>query len=1087
MASNITVSISADTAKMTAQLAVAKADLSAFSANLRDMAAQMRAAGSGASDELKAGLSQAAAAAASAQGSVSALQAKIRAARAPMDELSAAGEHQAGIFREKMVMAHEALMGNYSRMAGSMMVLTERTGGFGAALSTLLNPVMLTAAGVIALVGGFAKMAMVSEESEREANKLRTAFAAVGNSGMLTGQQIQGLVEHVASLPGVDREAADQIIESFARTRQIGGQLLGALTQDIDKSARAMGTDAPAAAKMLAAAFADPARGARELDKQYDILTAAQLRQIETLQVQGDRIGAQNILWEAWKARLQSIPNDLTAIQNSTNDLGNAWGRLMHVFGDTSIVTKARNAIAGLMDTMAEKMSPTLGGTEARIADLQKRVEASQQYTGGHANPDDLLELEELKQAKAALEAKKKAQDQLNTSEAKAAAIQQEVAPKNQTAENRKADLTDPALLSTREKIQKIDDEIKRLENDRVGANKEENDLLTARIAMKQRERGTVQVQNWNEQLQSQEETYARMHSTDEDYQQQLLKLRAAFWQKQSSLARAGSQEQIQADQQAAAAISQVNLRELADKKAALAEEHAQDEDFKAQELKLEIEFYTEKTKLAAAGSSAKVQAETAARDATMRLNEQEAQAAAESAKKKQAVDKSNADTDIRLQSIALAAAKDELDAEVEEHKISATQRAEILKTLTAVEQQAELARLDAEIESLKVGDTAFNDAVNRRKIMLAEFAVANAKTDKDIAAADKAAAAETKKAWEEAVQPIARAFDGMVSGVLQGTQSIGQATKRAAANMLLTFIEAIAKMAAQWAAFQAATSMGFGKLAGAIGNPLSGGGLGGVIGGALGMGGGKDAQSTAQTTATTANTAAINTLTAALSGNTTASTAASTATTSSATATAAQTTASTAQTAATTGNTTSLLGQFGSWIAGLFTQTGAETANTTALAANTTALGAGGAAGGGGLLSSLFSFDVGTSSVPNDMVAKIHQGEIIVPPAQSAAIRSGTGVLATGRALGGLLTPQISMPGGLSLDSAAPSVAASGQSSSNPTVTFHSAPISIVVNGNTNQQTVAEIENMLTRHNQGVAKAFNRALRNGAVLHPMI
>ena len=49
---------------------------------------------------------------------------------------------------------------------------------------------------------------------------------------------------------------------------------------------------------------------------------------------------------------------------------------------------------------------------------------------------------------------------------------------------------------------------------------------------------------------------------------------------------------------------------------------------------------------------------------------------------------------------------------------------------------------------------------------------------------------------------------------------------------------------------------------------------------------------------------------------------------------------------------------------------------------------GGGGQIGGwvGSLLSSLPSFDVGTPYVPRDMVAKVHQGERIVPAAQNRA-----------------------------------------------------------------------------------------------------
>ena len=115
----------------------------------------MRAAGASASEDLKAGLSQTAAAAASAQTSVARLRSELHAAKAPMEGVSAAGEHQAGVFREKLVMAHEALTGSYKRMAGSMMVLTERTGSLAGAFGTLLSPTTLIVAGVAAVAGAF--------------------------------------------------------------------------------------------------------------------------------------------------------------------------------------------------------------------------------------------------------------------------------------------------------------------------------------------------------------------------------------------------------------------------------------------------------------------------------------------------------------------------------------------------------------------------------------------------------------------------------------------------------------------------------------------------------------------------------------------------------------------------------------------------------------------------------------------------------------------------------------------------------------------------------------------------------------------
>ena len=70
--------IGADVSDVTAQLAVAKAAFSATNAELRSMAQQMLAAGSGAGEELKAGLAAAATAAVQAKADVAALNAELK-------------------------------------------------------------------------------------------------------------------------------------------------------------------------------------------------------------------------------------------------------------------------------------------------------------------------------------------------------------------------------------------------------------------------------------------------------------------------------------------------------------------------------------------------------------------------------------------------------------------------------------------------------------------------------------------------------------------------------------------------------------------------------------------------------------------------------------------------------------------------------------------------------------------------------------------------------------------------------------------------------------------------------------------------
>ena len=157
---------------------------------------------------------------------------------------------------------------------------------------------------------------------------------------------------------------------------------------------------------------------------------------------------------------------------------------------------------------------------------------------------------------------------------------------------------------------------------------------------------------------------------------------------------------------------------------------------------------------------------------------------------------------------------------------------------------------------------------------------------------------------------------------------------------------------------------------------------------GAPGAAGGatQDVATTALTASMTTLTGAVTALTAAITGS------------------AASTTAGAAASAATGGGTTGGGGLF-SWLGSLFGGANVSTAMTygTSVGSQQTAMLAAQDAGlsgssGGSMWSSFAdwigtffgSFAVGADNIPHDMVAKIHQGEMIVPKAGAEAIRSG-------------------------------------------------------------------------------------------------
>lgn len=192
-------------------------------------------------------------------------------------------------------------------------------------------------------------------------------------------------------------------------------------------------------------------------------------------------------------------------------------------------------------------------------------------------------------------------------------------------------------------------------------------------------------------------------------------------------------------------------------------------------------------------------------------------------------------------------------------------------------------------------------------------------------------AAKTEEKTWQEAYKQMSTYTDAFVLDELRGTKNMGAQFQEMTQKMLSEFISAIALMTIKWLAFQALKSSGFADTAKSV----------------AGMSGGQSSLM---------GTLAANMLS--LVGITT-------------------------------------------------TQEGTElalslniAANTAALSANTAALGAssgGGSGGGGGgvgaglgLIGDLIGFASGADYVPNNMVAQIHKGEMIIPAGPADAIRQG-------------------------------------------------------------------------------------------------
>jgi chromosome segregation ATPase len=148
MADNLSVTISADSTKMRAQLALAQADLRSYSAAVRAAAEDIKKSGDTSAEQVvalekaSAGYNRAAREVVNLKGRISELTPQIQSASmATQANASAVNANAAALgahtnathnnraASEAMVLVHEAVSGRYTKMGGSLMILMQQMGG----------------------------------------------------------------------------------------------------------------------------------------------------------------------------------------------------------------------------------------------------------------------------------------------------------------------------------------------------------------------------------------------------------------------------------------------------------------------------------------------------------------------------------------------------------------------------------------------------------------------------------------------------------------------------------------------------------------------------------------------------------------------------------------------------------------------------------------------------------------------------------------------------------------------------------------------------------------------------------------------
>ncbi|MCZ0734575.1 phage tail length tape measure family protein [Phreatobacter sp. AB_2022a] len=189
---------------------------------------------------------------------------------------------------------------------------------FASSVGSVLTPARLATGGLLAMAAAAAYAYSAWADGQKE---LQRSLVGLGKDSGATLGQLNAITAATASLRGGSIAENRGTVGALAGTGRIGPQMIGSIAGIRRDFAATLGLDAVEANKMLAASFADPARGAETLNTAVGGLNQRTQDYVRYLSQSGHEQRAQQVLLDAIAPRLGRA-------EELTNFWARAWDRV---------------------------------------------------------------------------------------------------------------------------------------------------------------------------------------------------------------------------------------------------------------------------------------------------------------------------------------------------------------------------------------------------------------------------------------------------------------------------------------------------------------------------------------------------------------------------------------------------------------------------------------------------------------------------------------------------------------------------------------------------------------------------------------
>ena len=243
--------------------------------------------------------------------------AATQAAAAALADTAGAAEKSmfatAGAKRELITLGHEAMTGNFSRMPGSFVVLAERIGLSGSALTSIILPI--AAVGAAAYV-----MYKIIHDGAEEMRQMDNALTATGNYAGLTSDQMMVMSKSVSDAGRMTIGTSKEVVTAIVASGRYSADNIAGLAKLTENYAALTGDSVDKALPKLVKMFEDPAKASETLNAQYHYLSVAELERIRTLENTGH-------VQDAVTLALDKLNGHLPDTTKSIDSFASAWDR----------------------------------------------------------------------------------------------------------------------------------------------------------------------------------------------------------------------------------------------------------------------------------------------------------------------------------------------------------------------------------------------------------------------------------------------------------------------------------------------------------------------------------------------------------------------------------------------------------------------------------------------------------------------------------------------------------------------------------------------------------------------------------------